>query len=134
MPYRIESVAERRDTWSSLLRGFLQRCPACGVGRLYRAYLKVQEDCPHCGEALHHQRADDAPPYFTILIVGHLIVPLVLMLEQQAHPAIWVHYALWLPLTLALTFALLPRIKGAIVGLQWANRMHGFGGQPDPEF
>ena len=29
-------------------------------------------------------------------------------------------------MTLALTFALMPAVKGAIVGLQWALRMHGF--------
>jgi uncharacterized protein (DUF983 family) len=134
MPYRVENADEPRSMWAALRRGLAQRCPACGTGRLFRRYLKVDDTCPACGEALHHQRADDAPPYFTILIVGHVVVPFVLLLEQQAHPPLWVHYALWLPLVFALTFALLPRIKGAVVGIQWANRMHGFGETPDPEF
>jgi uncharacterized protein (DUF983 family) len=29
--------------------------------------------------------------------------------------------------TVALSLYLLPRLKGAIVGFQWAKRMHGFG-------
>ena len=89
--------------------------------------MKVVDRCGHCGEALHHQRADDAPPYFTIFIVGHIMVPLVFIVERVWQPPYLVHAALWLPMTLALTFALMPIVKGAIVGLQWALRMHGFG-------
>jgi len=107
------------------------RCPACGRGRLFRAYLKVADHCPACGEALHHQRADDAPAYFTMAIVAHVIVFGILVLERAKAPETWVHLAIWLPLTTLLTFGLLPRIKGALVALQWALRMHGFGGEPD---
>src|SRR5262249_30623754 len=119
-----------RDVAQSIWRGFLGRCPNCGKGRMFRAYLKVADHCPTCHEALHHQRADDAPPYFTMLIVGHVIVAGVLSVEIAWHPAVWVHLVLWLPLTVFLSLALLPRIKGAIVGMQWANRMHGFGSEP----
>ena len=89
--------------------------------------MKVADTCPHCAEALHHQRADDAPPYFTIFIVGHIMVPLVLIVERVWHPSYLVHAALWLPLTLGLTLALMPIVKGIVVGLQWALGMHGFG-------
>lgn len=120
-----------RPLWPALRRGFARRCPTCGEGRIFDGLLKVRDACPSCGEALHHQRADDAPPYFTILVVGHIVVPLALLLEQTAHPESWLHMALWIPLTLALTVALLPRIKGALIGLQWSQRMHGFGGADD---
>ncbi len=89
--------------------------------------MKVAERCPACGEELHHQRADDAPPYFTMFIVGHIVVPLVLVVEKVWHPDMWIHAVLWLPVTLGLTLFLMPRVKAAIVGLQWALRMHGFG-------
>ena len=112
----------------AVLRGLRHKCPACGNGRLFRAYLKVADACPDCHEPLHNHRADDAPPYFTIVIVGHIVLPGVLILEQTAAPPEWLHLALWLPLTIILSLALLPPIKGALVGLQWANRMHGFGG------
>jgi uncharacterized protein (DUF983 family) len=116
----------RRDVGRAMLDGLRGRCPACGRGALFGRYLKVQDACPACGEALHHHRADDAPPYFTILIVGHLIVGGILAVERAFSPPEWLHALLWLPLTLALALWLLPRIKGAIVGLQWAFYMHGF--------
>jgi uncharacterized protein (DUF983 family) len=93
---------------------------------MFRRYLKVADACPHCGEELHHHRADDAPAYFTIVIVGHIVVSLVLAVEMAYRPELWVHMALWLPLTVMLTVLFLPCVKGALVGLQWALRMHGF--------
>lgn len=115
-----------RPILGSILRGASLKCPACGAGAMFHRYLKVSDACPHCGEELHHHRADDAPPYFTIVIVGHVVVSLVLMVEMAYRPPLWVHMALWLPLTLILSLLLLPSIKGALVGLQWALRMHGF--------
>jgi len=102
-------------------------CPACGEGAMFHAFLKVADRCPSCGEALHHQRADDAPPYVTMVIVGHIVIAGVLALEQAYAPAEWVHLVLWMPLTIGLSLFLLPRVKGALVALQWALRMHGFG-------
>ena len=93
---------------------------------MFTGYLKVAESCPSCGEELHYHRADDAPPYFTIFTVGHIVVPLVLAVEVAMTPPLWVHAALWLPLTIILALALLPPIKGMLVGLQWALYMHGF--------
>ncbi len=110
----------------SLLRGARLTCPACGRGSMFRRYLKVADACPACGEALHHHRADDAPPYFTIIIVGHIVVGLVLAVEMAFRPPIWVHEAIWLPLTVLLALLILPPVKGALVGLQWALLMHGF--------
>jgi uncharacterized protein (DUF983 family) len=118
--------AGERSVGQAMLRGALLKCPACGIGRIFGRYLKVNPFCPHCGEALHHHRADDAPPYFTIVIVGHIVVGLVLALEVAYRPPLWLHAALWLPLTVLLSLAVLPVIKGALVGLQWALLMHGF--------
>jgi len=126
-----------RSTPDAMLRGVRCRCPACGEGSVFRAFLKVADKCPSCGEELHHHRADDAPAYFTITIVGHIVIAGVLILEQAFAPATWVHMALWVPLTLVLSLLLLPVVKGALVGLQWAQRMHGFSGveevaEPEP--
>lgn len=115
----------------SLWRGFSKRCPMCGTGHLFTGYLGTNPHCTACGEELHHQRADDAPPYFTMMLVGHTVVPLLLLVEKFWHPALWMHFAIWLPLTLVMTLWLLPRIKGAIIGLQWALRMHGFAASPE---
>ena len=115
----------------AMLRGALHRCPACGAGSLFRAYLKVADACPACGEELFHQRADDAPPYVTILVIGHLILASVVAVDLAYGWPLWLHAAVWLPLTVALCLGFLPTAKGALVGLQWALRMHGFGGGPD---
>ena len=124
-------IAGERRVFPALLAGACGRCPACARGKMFRAFLKVADTCPKCGEALHHQRADDAPAYFTMAIVAHVVVGGILALERAMAPETWVHLAIWLPLTTVLTFGLLPRIKGALVALQWALRMHGFGGEPD---
>lgn len=115
-----------RSLMGAMMRGMRLRCPSCGIGAMFRKYLKVNDSCPHCEEALHHHRADDAPPYFTIMIVGHVIVPGLLVMERLAAPSMWVHAAVWLPLTVILALACLPLTKGALVGLQWALYMHGF--------
>jgi uncharacterized protein (DUF983 family) len=114
------------NSWfRGLRRGFLQRCPSCGVTPIFSNYLKVNRTCVRCGLGLGEFHADDAPPYFTILLVGHIVVPSMLILEQLRHPPQWIHLLLWIPLTLALTFFFLPRIKGAVIGVQWANGIRG---------
>lgn len=109
-----------------MLRGASAKCPSCGSGKVFGQYLKVADECELCGEELHHHRADDAPPYFTIFIVGHILIPLSLVVERVWRPDMYIHMALWLPLALAMTLLLLPVVKGAVVGLQWSLRMHGF--------
>jgi uncharacterized protein (DUF983 family) len=126
-----QAEAEARPVMQSITRGASGKCPQCGRGRLFWRYLKVADVCPECGEELHHQRADDAPPYFTIAIVGHIVVPLLLALELAYQPPVWLHLAIWMPLTILLCLLLLPIVKGGLVGLQWALRMHGFSGEPD---
>ena len=107
----------------ALWRGLRQRCPSCGRGAIFGQYVRVNSHCADCGLDLAAYRSDDAPAYFTILVVGHLIVPAVLILEQTMRPPTWVHMAIWLPLTLLLTLLLLPRVKGALLGVQWILRI-----------
>lgn len=121
-----------RPLWPAMMKGLRHRCPRCGKGALFSAYLKVVDSCENCGQELHHHRADDAPPYFTIFVSGHIIIPLMILVERIWEPALWIHMAVWLPLTLIMCMALLPPIKGALVGLQWAFRMHGFEYDEEP--
>ena len=114
-------------SWShAMLRGFSMRCPACGEGNMFARYLKVADTCPYCYEELHHHRADDAPPYFTLFIVGHIVIPLVLVIEKIWHPNLVWFVSATLIITLMLTIFLMPRVKGAVVAMQWGLRMHGF--------
>jgi uncharacterized protein (DUF983 family) len=108
-----------------LRRGVGGHCPNCGAGAAFAGYLRVNQTCASCGHELGRYRADDAPPYFTILIVGHIIVPLMLMLEKSVAPELWVHMALWLPATIVLSLVLLRPIKGAVLGVMWATSAEG---------
>ena len=102
---------------TALGRGVRMRCPACGQTPLFIGYLTVTPVCANCGAPLGLARADDAPPYFTIAIVGHVIVGAMWAVERAYAPPLWLHAAIWIPLTLVLTLALLRPIKGATVGL-----------------
>ncbi len=120
--------ASERPLRPAMLRGWRRRCPSCGAGPLFQGFLKVRDHCPVCNEALFHQRADDGPAYVTILIVGHIIGPLMLALYIKWTPDPLITAALLSVASVAMSLFLLPRIKGAFVGLQWSRRMHGFGG------
>lgn len=111
----------RKPLGLGMRRGLMHRCPNCGQGKLYRSYLKVVGECEHCGHALGAYRADDGPAYFSILLIGHLVVAPTLLM-----PFIWQWpVEMVLPITLiplaALTLAVLPRVKGAFLGLLWAQ-------------
>jgi uncharacterized protein (DUF983 family) len=110
----------------AMSRGFCGKCPHCGEGRLFARFLKVADTCDVCGEQLFHHRADDLPAYLVIVVVGHLVVPTILAIETAYAPAVWLQLAIWLPVTLFASLALLQPTKGAIVGLQWQIGMHGF--------
>lgn len=110
----------------AMWRGFLGKCPNCGDGALFGRFLKVADRCESCGEEFHHHRADDLPAYLVIVVVGHIIVPMVLSLETAYAPPYWVHFALWLPLTLIMSLGLLQPTKGVVVAMQWHAGMHGF--------
>lgn len=116
---------ERPSTGKAVIRGLLGRCPRCGAGPLLHHYLKVIANCPACGEPYGHFRADDAPPWLTILIVGHITVPIILVLEQSFRPTMWIEFAIYLPLITLLTLAVLPRSKGVILALLWAMKAEG---------
>jgi len=98
-------------------RGLRGHCPACGEGRIFNGFLKVAEACHVCGAPLGLARADDAPPYFTILVVGHIIIPLLFIVDRVSQFPTWIMSAIFLPLTLILTIGLIRPIKGATVGL-----------------
>jgi uncharacterized protein (DUF983 family) len=123
---RETAATEKRDVWTAIKRGFRGRCPRCGQGKLFRAFLKVDNNCSACGLDFTPHRADDLPAYLVIVIVGHIVVPTALFIETDYSPPVWLQLAIYLPLTLFLSLALLQPGKGAVVGIQWALRMHGF--------
>ncbi len=98
-------------------RGLLGRCPGCGQSHLFNGFLRVVAECRNCGAPLGLARADDAPPYLTILVTGHIVVPLIYMVDRMNEPPIWVMSAIFLPLTFCVALGLLRPIKGGTVGV-----------------
>jgi uncharacterized protein (DUF983 family) len=120
-----------RPLWTAMKRGFMCRCPKCGEGRLFRSFLKTVDRCESCGEEMFHHRADDLPAYLVVVIVGHVVVSAFMAVEANSTLSTWGHLAIWVPVTILMSLALLRPVKGAVVGLQWALYMHGFGGEKD---
>jgi uncharacterized protein (DUF983 family) len=110
------SSLEKPARWTiALSRGWRRKCPRCGLGSMFKGYLTIGEQCGACALPFEPLRADDAPAYFTIAIVGHIVVTGLLLLESYAHPPTWVQLAIWLPVTVILTLGLLPYLKGAVM-------------------
>jgi uncharacterized protein (DUF983 family) len=115
---------------TAILRGAGRHCPACGQTALFTGYLKVAQSCTLCGAPLGLYPSDDAPPYITILLVLHVVVPLLLILEQTTDLPLWVYGAIVLPLATILTVILLPMVKGGMIGVLFklgANKGAGDG-------
>jgi len=105
---------------TAMTRGLAHRCPNCGQGRLYRAYLKVVDACQACGHDLGQYRADDGPAYFTILLVGHLIVAPMLFFSFVWKAPVVIVVPLVVVMLLLITLTMLPRVKGVLVGLLYS--------------
>ena len=123
-----KDAGTERELRQAMWRGWRRRCPNCGSGPLLKGYLTVRDECPVCGEQLHHHRADDGPAYLTVLIVGHVMAPLLMWAFVRFRPDPLVLSTIFTIGCVALSLYLLPRLKGMIVGIQWAKRMYGFEG------
>ena len=126
MAVEIGFVREQRSLWKAIGNGVMCRCPNCGKGKLFRSYLKINDNCSECGEKLSSARADDFPPYIAIFIVGHILVGWMLHAEMSGPVDPMLYVWTMIPAAIVLPLIMLPSIKGAVVGLQWANYMYGF--------
>ncbi|WP_117193938.1 DUF983 domain-containing protein [Rhizobium terrae] len=120
-----------RPLGRSIRRGLACRCPNCGEGRLFRAFLKPVDACAVCGEDMSHQRADDLPAYLVIVVVGHVLMTGYMLTDMVFRVSPWIHLAIWVPLAVLAALLTIQPIKGGVIGLQWVYRMHGFGGHDD---
>lgn len=98
-------------------RGFRRSCPRCGEGRMFAGYLSVREACEACGMAFEPLRSDDAPPYFTLFIVGHVVISLYLALWPLFDIPAWGQALMWSAFTIVLSLALLPFVKGGVMAV-----------------
>ncbi|MEQ1937730.1 DUF983 domain-containing protein [Mesorhizobium sp. CN5-321] len=101
--------------------GLKGRCPRCGEGRLFSGFLTVGKECHNCGLDYSFADAGDGPAVFVILIIGFIVVGLALWMEVSYNPPLWVHFLLWIPLTLVLSLVSLRLIKGVLIAMQYAK-------------
>jgi uncharacterized protein (DUF983 family) len=127
-PETSEPEVLERNVRRALLFGWRRTCPNCGRGPLLKSYLKVNDSCAVCREPLHHHRADDGPAYLTIFLVGHLMAPLLHFTFVTWRPEPLTLFTIFAVGSVALSLYLLPRLKGVIIGYQWARGLGGFGG------
>jgi len=106
-------------------RGILGRCPCCGKGQLFQRFLKQVDNCADCGEAFAGLRADDAAPWATIILVGHVFLPLVFLVDLTHIMPLWAELTLWSAILTLLSVAVLPRAKGMMLGVLWQTRATG---------
>jgi len=117
-----------RDTRSALLRGLRGDCPACGQARLFARFLKPVPHCPSCGQDWTLHSADDMPAYLVVLILGHVLVPVMVAVNMRYDVPLWIDMLIWPGLALVMAVMMIQPAKGAVIGFQWARRMHGFAG------
>ena len=118
-------MSEAKAIWppvEPIAAGLKGRCPRCGEGRLFAGFLRVDERCANCRLDYSFADAGDGPAVFVILIIGFIVVGLALWTEVSLNPPVWVHFLLWIPLTLILSLASLRLIKGVLLTLQYSRQ------------
>ena len=115
-----------RSLSAAIFRGIRGRCPRCGQAKLFGKFLKPIAVCPHCHQDWTHHRADDMPPYISILITGHVLVPVIIYFGAVADISMVTALAICLVLAAVMMIGLLQPAKGGTIALQWWHGMHGF--------
>ncbi len=115
------------STLTALWRGLKRRCPNCGEGHLFAGtpitrFIKIAEQCSVCGERLGHIRADDIPAYFSVFLVGHVMLSGLLAVAERQYPA-WAQFAVAIPAMVVLLYLCMPSVKGAVAARLWALGM-----------
>ena len=105
-----------------LLAGLAGRCPHCGEGALFRGFLNVADRCEACGYDFSRADSGDGPAVFVMLIGGFIVAFAALFTEIAYRPPIWVHLAVFLPMTVVVCMGLLRPMKGVLLAAQFANR------------
>ena len=104
-----------------LQTGIRGRCPRCGQGHMFKGFLTLQPECEVCGLDYSFADAGDGPAVFVILIVGFIVIGMVLWLQVNYGPPIWVHILLFGPLTIILSLLTLRWFKGILIAMQYRH-------------
>jgi uncharacterized protein (DUF983 family) len=97
-------------------------CPRCGNGKLFDGFVSLKPSCSSCGLSYDFADAGDGPAVFIIMGAGALIVGLTLWTEINYAPPIWVHFAIFMPLTLIVCLGMLRPLKALMIHRQYATK------------
>jgi len=107
---------------SPYVTGVTGRCPRCGGGKLFDGFLVLAQRCEACGLDYGFADAGDGPAVIVTLLAGFIVVGTALVVEVKYEPPMWLHLAIFLPLTLVVCLGLLRPLKGVLVSLQYRNK------------
>jgi len=107
---------------SPYVTGFLGRCPRCGGGKLFKRFVDLAPACDACGLDYGFADSGDGPAVMVTLLAGFVVVGAALVVEVKYEPPMWLHLAIFLPLTLIVCLGMLRPLKGVLVSLQYRNK------------
>ncbi len=80
------------------------------------------EACTSCGARTGRIEAEDGPPWLTVLLLGPLLAALTFGISMQEGVPVWVAFPVMTLIAIVSVLALLPRVKGALIGALWNMR------------
>ena len=107
--------------WPRLGRGLRGRCPNCGVGKLFRAYLKPVEHCETCRTPWAKIRADLAPAWAAMTISAHVTVLIWHFFLFGTGLADWQVIGALCLIATTICLIALPPMKGLFMAIIWAK-------------
>ena len=106
--------------------GIASRCPRCGGGKMFDGFLELAPRCEACGLDYGFADAGDGPAVIVTLLAGFIVVGTALVVEVKYEPPMWLHLAIFLPMTIVVCLGILRPLKGVLVSLQYRNKAgHG---------
>lgn len=114
---KIFSSYSRKILW----RGICGRCPQCGVGEIFKTYIRPVDKCMNCGEEIGAIRADDGPAWLTIFLVSHIAAPFIGYFASYDFSPEWLGMFILVVITLGSATVLLPRSKGLFIAGIWLS-------------
>jgi uncharacterized protein (DUF983 family) len=111
--------------WVAFHRGWRGACPHCGRGDLRRG-VSFAESCPHCDTDLNRAEIGSA---VALIAIPFGLIPafaVVIAMEKWAPGPVWLETALAIGIALSIALGLMARVRGAVTGLAFANRVQGY--------
>nr|WP_321441792.1 DUF983 domain-containing protein [uncultured Hyphomonas sp.] len=103
----------------ALARALRLKCPSCGQGALYRAYLKPVDTCACCGAPLGQVPSEDGPAWLTVLMLAPFLVAVTFFVSMSSLP-LWISLPGAALAVTGLVMLALPRVKAGWIAVLWS--------------